>query len=106
MRRAGCRIYDPLTLLVSCRCPKPPNSNDTRRIAAARLTLEAVLDGYGATDAERSAAPASLAVVFDDVADFLLERGAEAAPAGTMTAIRHAIAQFRWQAQWWRTVQQ
>lgn len=95
----GTRMYDPATLLFSARCPRPDRPGDRRRERSALLAAEAILDGYGATDAERIAFFDAVATTFDDVADFI-EQG-----AGGYTPSQRAEAptRLRWTADWWRS---
>jgi len=97
------RMYDSATLLFCSRCPRPDHPDNARRERAALLTAEEVLDGYGATDDERVAFPFTIAATFDDVADFMLERGADLFTDGDPDALAAAVDRSRWQADWWRT---
>jgi hypothetical protein len=99
------RMYDTATLMFCSRCPRPDHADNPRRERAALLTVDAVLDGYGATDVQRAAFPGILAATFDDVADFMLERGADVFADGDPDALAAAVARSRWQADWWRRQQ-
>jgi hypothetical protein len=90
------------TLMFCSRCPRPDHPDNPRRERAALLTVNAVLDGYRATDDERAVFPATLAATFDDVADFMLERGADVFADGDPDSAARAVARSRWQADWWR----
>lgn len=96
----GDPLYDPATLLLSARHPRPDRPEDTpARTRAALLTVEAVLTGYRATDEQRSTFPAAIAATFDDVAHFI-EHEENAYPPEQRA---EAPARFRWIADWWRS---
>lgn len=99
----GDRMYDPSTLLVSARCPKPHDPGNPRRERAAALAFASVLDGYGAADEERATFHLSIAATFDDVADFFFEPDGLPAPGGSIAARDQAVNELRWQADWWST---
>jgi len=100
----GDRIYDPSTLLLNARCPRPDDPDNARRARAAASAVEAILDGYAATDDERGMFDESVATVFDDVADFIADE--DITGAFTPEARTRGPARLRWQAEWWRRRQQ
>ena len=97
------RMYDPATLLLCARNPRPDRPDNERREWAASLVAEAVLDGYGASDDERAAFRDVIAAAFDDVADFWLAEGAGVFTAGNVDEWQSVIDRFRWIADWWRS---
>lgn len=90
------RLYDPLTLLVVSRCPRPGRTDNDRRATIALRTLDAVLDGYGVADADRSGARVAAAVVFDDIADYV--------EANHPVELQPNATAFRFLAGWFRSV--
>lgn len=99
----GSGLYDPATLLLSARCPRPHRSDPSeqaRRERSAHLAVEAILAGYRATDADRLAFHEATATTLDDVADFIEHE--ENAYSSQQRA--EAPHRFRWLADWWRTV--
>src|SRR5687768_2413572 len=50
----GGRMYDAATVMFCSRCPRPDHPDNPRRERSALLTVNAVLDGYRATDDERA----------------------------------------------------
>lgn len=94
------RTYDPLSLLLCARCPKPGEADNAERGATARRTLEAVADAYGFTDSERTSAPEQLAAIFDDFGDYLVRDPGTRPPS----EVDEHIARLRWQADWWRSL--
>ena len=98
----GSRLYDPSTLMLIARCPKPSDPDSPQRQRAASLAFAAVLDGYGATDDERAAFPASIAATVDDVADFLSEPEGLCVVGESIDDREQATSELRWQAKWWR----
>lgn len=97
----GSPMYDPATLLLSARCPRPDRlepAEQSRRERSARLAAEAVLAGYRATDADRADFPNAVAVTLEDVADFIEHED----NAYSSQQRAEAPARFRWLADWWR----
>ncbi|WP_420112907.1 aminoglycoside phosphotransferase family protein [Pseudactinotalea sp.] len=98
----GDPMYDPATLLLSARHPRPDRPADTpARARAARRTAEAVLTGYRATATQRAQFPAAIAATFDDVAHFIEHEDNAYSPQQRL----EAPGRFRWIADWWRTQQ-
>jgi hypothetical protein len=96
------RMYDPATLLLSARCPRPHHADNERRARSARLAADAILDGYGATGEERASFHDDIAAMFDDVAVFV--EGGGDSPASSPAYRAEAPARFRWVADWWRAL--
>ena len=94
----GSGLYDLATLLFSARCPRHDRPDAARRERSALVAADAVLRGYGATDAQRATFFAAVATTFDDVAYFIEHE------ATGYTAQQKAEAPFRlrWAAEWWR----
>lgn len=96
------RLYDPASLLFCSRCPRPGHPDNPRRERAALLTVDAVLDGYRASDDERAGFGSAIAATFDDVADFMVERAADLFADLDPDDLASSVTRSRWQADWWR----
>lgn len=100
----GDALYDPVSLLIGARLPRldrPAERADRER--SAHGALEAILDGYEATDEQRAAAPGIAAAFFDGAADYLAELGAERAGGRTADGVEPIVANRRFVAGWWRS---
>lgn len=94
----GAWSYDPATLLLSARCPRPDRSDQQRRERSALLVVDAILTGYDATDTQRTTFVGDIAATFEDAADFIAtDEGGGYSPEQRAEAPRR----LRWQAQWW-----
>jgi hypothetical protein len=97
------RTYDPATLLLSARNPRPNHAENERRARSALLAADAILDGYGATDEERASFRFDVATMLDDVAVFVEREDDSLAFSPAYRA--EAPTRFRWLADWWRQQQ-
>ena len=97
------RMYDPATLLLSARNPRPNHAESERRARSALLAAGAILEGYGATDEERDSFRFDVATMFDDVAVFI--ESEDDSPAFSPASRAEAPGRFRWIADWWRRQQ-
>jgi aminoglycoside phosphotransferase (APT) family kinase protein len=98
----GDALYDVVTLLFSARNPRPelPDEFEDRAVSA-RHTLAALLDGYGADDAQRRRATSVAAAMCRGAADFLVELGVEGCGAGSVAEFDEELARRRFLADWW-----
>lgn len=95
----GGSLYDPATLLLSARCPRPDHTDHARRQRSALLAAEAVLEGYRATETQRTAFLDAIATTLDDVAHFIEHEDNAYTPSQRAESPTH----FRWLADWWRS---
>lgn len=98
----GDALYDVVTLLFSARNPRPelPDEFEARAVSA-RHTLAALLDGYGADDAQRGRSTKVAAAMCRGAADFLVELGVEGCGARSLADFEEELARRRFLADWW-----
>jgi hypothetical protein len=87
------RLCDPAALVgLSVRGPRPDATDHDRRVAATRVALDAIADGYGMDDVLRRGLPAATALVLDDTAAHWRATGVEVAD----------VDRVAWRAAWFR----
>lgn len=99
----GDALYDVVTLLFSCRCPRPDRPDEYQeRADSAHGTLAALLDGYDADADQRRRATDVAAAMCSGAADYLSETGIDLASAPGADELRDEIARRRYLADWWQ----
>ncbi|MEO6652709.1 MAG: hypothetical protein ABIP17_08655 [Ilumatobacteraceae bacterium] len=101
--RLGEALYDIVTVLFSCRCPRPDRPDEYQeRSDSAHETLAALHDGYDADADQRRRATDVAAAMCTGAADYLSETGIDLAAAPNAEELRDEIARRRYLADWWR----